>query len=345
MGARVSMQRYRSRRRALTGVSLAVALGGAFVACGGEDQGRPPAPVAAAPLAEGDTCADAAGFEFFPIIDFEGPPEVGMPPKDGLEAPRGTRLSCNPGLGASGEGGAGGAGAESDGGSGPLAPVPVCGFNLNFEQPTVCTVDAVTVPNAEQTTNHAANKPPWVGLEVPGGRCGAPTHAYHLVARNLGVCFNAANGRRGWGSNFSIDLKGPSNPDGTEFDASAWEGISFWARLGDGPSNRAITVIVGDAETSGAPYAEPNESGQTECLTTDIKYDSLKCDPFGVVVTLTREWAFYAIPFGQLKQKGYGQKAPRGAIDPTRIRRFQISTSTGDWDFYVDDLAFFRDKP
>jgi hypothetical protein len=159
------------------------------------------------------------------------------------------------------------------------------------------------------------------------------------------VCFSNANGRRGWGSNFTIDLKGLATPQGVAFDATGWTGIAFWARLGDGPSNRAISVLVGDADTSGEDYAEPNEDGWTACKTGDDSNDSVKCDPFGIAVTLTREWILYKIPFEDLKQKGYGQEAPDGVINRARIQRFQISTSTGDWDFYVDDLAFYRDKP
>jgi hypothetical protein len=171
------------------------------------------------------------------------------------------------------------------------------------------------------------------------------SHAYHLVATNLGVCFSAATGRRGWGSNFTIDLRGLTNLNGTEFDASAWDGIAFWARLGDGPSNEAINILVGDADTSGGDYAEPADSGWTECDTGVNKNDSVKCAPFGVAVTLTRDWVLHRIPWADLKQKGYGQEAPDRRINPARIWRFQISTSTGDWDFYLDDLAFYRENP
>lgn len=341
-----SLRRSPHRRRSIRGVGLFVALGTPFVACGGEDRGRPPAPVAPPPPdgAVGRACEGAAKYEYLSIIDFEGPPAVGKAPPNG-QAPRGTALSCNPALGPDGSGGEGGSGGSSAGAGGEGAVVPVCGFNFNFEQPSQCEDDPVSVSLGRQSTNLAANNPPWVGLEVPGGRCGMPTHAYHLVARNLGVCFNPANGRRGWGSNFSIDLLGDSNRLGSEFDASAWQGVSFWARKGDGPSNDAINILVGDADTSGGDYAEPAESGWTRCSTADEPNDSVKCDPFGVAVTLTEDWTLYTIPWATLKQKGYGQEAPDGKINPARIRRFQISTSTGDWDFYVDDLAFYRDKP
>lgn len=335
MGALGPVRGYPGRGAIRWSILLAT-LGTAFVACGGEDEGRPGDPTAPAPIAVRDACDDAARYEFLSIVDFEGPPAVGMAPAGG-QAPRGTALSCNPALGPGPDSGEGGAGGQ------PGAVVPVCGFNFNHDgTASECFLDLVS---SRKPAVNLAVSGPWVGMEIPGGRCGSPSHAYHLVARNLGVCFSTTTGRRGWGSNFSIDLDGTANPDGAEFDASAWDGIAFWARLGDGPTNRAISVIVGDAETSGADYVEPTPTGQTSCLTTDSRYDSLKCDPFGAAVTIKREWTLYTIAFADLKQKGYGQRAPRGTIDPSRIRRFQISTSTGDWDFYVDDLAFFRSKP
>jgi len=336
---------------AISGTGLLVA---AFVGCGGEDQGRPAPPAATAGTAGtagtgAVDCDVTAPYELITVIDFEGPPANGaaVPGKPPLQ---GTALSCNRELltGPGGEGGAGGEGGGAGAGGAPNASnAPVCGFNFNHDQTVIpgtgdCDRDPVAM--GEPTIN-LSTQSPWVGLEVPGGRCGEPTHAYHLEATNMGVCFSMTTGRRGWGSNFLIEFTGSTNPEGVEVDASAWDGVAFWARLGEGPSNSTINFVVGDAETSGADYETPSPSGWPACVTADHPSDAVKCDPFGVVVTLTKDWAFYAIPFADLKQKGYGQPAPRGAIDPSRIWRFQITTSTGDWDFFVDDISFYRNRP
>jgi len=361
MGAR-HFGRFPSIRGAsLSGVALLV--GVAFVACGGEDDGRPPPPGAASGSGGGstDACQAAQAYELISITDFEGPPAVSAPGAGKGQPPlQGTALSCNSGLlamGSSGEGGAGGQGGGSGNEGGEASTgddVPVCGFNFNFDSNRDdCNRDPVAM---EKFTCNLSTGSPWVGLEVPGGRCGVPTHAYHLEATGMGVCFNDTTGRRGWGSNFLIDFAGSTNPGGVEIDASDWEGIAFWARVGDGPSNTAISIVVGDAETSGGDYESLSPGGWSQCVTADCLNDpetglcvtapdTTKCDPFGAVVSLAPDWAFYAIPFAELKQKGYGQPAPGGAINPSRLSRIQISTSTGDWDFFVDDLSLYRSRP
>src|SRR5262249_11496376 len=68
--------------------------------------------------------------------------------------------------------------------------------------------------------------------------------------------------------------------------------------------------------------------------------DSEKCDPFGAAVLLTDEWRMVKIPFGRMVQKGYGMPTPSGRLDSAHITGLQFGLGPGDWDFWLDDVAF-----
>ena len=121
----------------------------------------------------------------------------------------------------------------------------------------------------------------------------------------------------GYGLNF-VDPKGP-------YDASAYEGVSFFARRSaDSASN--IRLKVPDAATS------PEAGICTECF-----------NDFGADIELTEEWQQYVFTFEQLSQmSGWGAPRP-GSIDATQLYglQFQVEGSGKTFDIWIDDISFY----
>jgi hypothetical protein len=186
------------------------------------------------------------------------------------------------------------------------------------------------------------------------GRCGNQESALHMFGRNVATC-TGSNGRLGWGASLEIRLSTSENlgadagaggasgaggagggagdavgPGEAGFDARDWEGISLWIR-GNASGARAFIVTVTDRATD-APF----------CSTAESVADAEKCDAFGTAITLTDQWTLVKAPFGALRQKGFGVPSPFGDIDPGNIKRLNMLVSAGDWDFWVDDVAFYR---
>jgi hypothetical protein len=121
------------------------------------------------------------------------------------------------------------------------------------------------------------------------------------------------------------------------FDASDYQGLSFWARRGDAPQ-RTLFVSVGEKYTD-----QLNLPAEEAFCVFDSDIDREKCDPFGAGIGLEREWRFYRIQFDSMKQRAFGKPSPNP--DPDRdIAGIKFSFESGDWDIWVDDVAFFRKK-
>src|SRR5262249_21894466 len=127
------------------------------------------------------------------------------------------------------------------------------------------------------------------------------------------------------------------------FDATEWDGVSFWARLGPGQSGITALATVGDPNTTDVagnmvPLNDPI-CGNPPCMTgrgtraptclANAQPPCL-CDPFGQAVQLFDYWEFYKIPFSVMRQKGYGRPEP--AIDLKHVISFKLSFGKGDWD-------------
>jgi hypothetical protein len=197
-------------------------------------------------------------------------------------------------------------------------------------------------------------------------RCG-DSYALHLRADTAD-----GGGLSMWGMNVGIDLRhNPNCPDQTNpdagsaanpcvFDASGWTGIAFWALLGPGSSATTALVTVGDPQTSsqlggneapelsypnnllkcGNPPCADNHPASTACVSTDVP--PCLCDPFGKAVGMVNHWEFYTIPFADMRQKGYGR--PETTFDLAHILNFTFNLGLGDWDVWIDDISFYKDK-
>jgi endoglucanase len=120
----------------------------------------------------------------------------------------------------------------------------------------------------------------------------------------------------GMGFNF-VDPKG-------KYDASAYKGISFWAKVGQG-SVTSIRLKVPDVST------DPDGKVCTECF-----------NDFGSDIELTTTWTQYTFPWNSLSQlQGWGNPHP-GAIDPKQVYgvQFQVNSPGQSFDVWVDEVAF-----
>jgi endoglucanase len=108
------------------------------------------------------------------------------------------------------------------------------------------------------------------------------------------------------------------------FDASKYEGISFFARRG-ADSSGTVRLKVPDRATS------PEAGECTECF-----------NDFGADLELGEEWQHYVFRFEQLEQlPGWGSPRP-ASIDAAALYglQFQVSGAGTQFDVWIDDLAF-----
>lgn len=303
------------------------------VACGGEDRGRPAGASRGSELPKVDQCAIAARYEadHRSIVSFEPDPAL---PDD--------RAVCE------------------------LAGAMSCSFYFNYD--TALSVGSLNeslnpiCPRSEPATTNIPTPSNIPTTPLSEERCGASGSAFRLVATNIATCTRPDTGRTGWGGSLDITLPQTTGfcGDGSSclfengrlscadgslcveraYDASAFDGISLWVKKGEGPSNSAVIVSVVDQYSGGAGFCD--QSDPNAMPGSPPVPDTEKCDGFGVAVTLTDEWTFVPIPFKAMRQKGFGKPSPLGAVDSSHLARIQILLTPGDWDFWIDDLRFFR---
>lgn len=108
------------------------------------------------------------------------------------------------------------------------------------------------------------------------------------------------------------------------YDATAYKGISFWAKVGPG-STPNVRLKVPDITT------DPEGKICKECF-NDYGYD----------LVLSTEWKQFFIPYIAMKQlKGWG--SPRGSgIDSSQIYglQWQVNEKGAPYDVWVDEIQF-----
>jgi hypothetical protein len=137
-----------------------------------------------------------------------------------------------------------------------------------------------------------------------------------------------------WGSLLGLNLAYGEHTDGTDgtlaYDASAYSGIEFWARIGDTSTDR-VRFAVSDVN---------NEPDGGMC--TDDPASTDQCfDTFGTYLNgLTPAWRHYRVPFTSLVQRNFGH--PAAAVATNAVYSVQFNFDPGSvFDFWVDDIAFF----
>lgn len=172
---------------------------------------------------------------------------------------------------------------------------------------------------------------------IEGGRCGSTT-ALHVY----GGPFSDYGGGLYEGLNADDPNDDLDQIVGT--DASEWDGIVFWARaMPDGRKNIRLDVSdvnTDDTRNKAEFVGPPNPDG---CL-PDAPEDgpSIGCDKFGSFATLDDKWRAFALDFVEMRQAGWGLQQKRFATED--IWSLNFSFAHGYWDFWIDDVAFFRRK-
>jgi hypothetical protein len=77
----------------------------------------------------------------------------------------------------------------------------------------------------------------------------------------------------------------------------------------------------------------------------DAPVDSQKCDRYGAGIGLENRWRFVKIPFAAMQQRGYGIKSPAGRLMVEALLGFGIYMDIGNWDFWIDQVAYYKDAP
>jgi hypothetical protein len=179
---------------------------------------------------------------------------------------------------------------------------------------------------------------PPVAEPIVGGRCDS-RYAMHVAGGpfidwggNMGFSFSPALNAT------SVDVTDPTS--GETRKGQNYEGITFWGRLG-GASGNNLRLEVGEPHTDqnytgnlGGPICNPN--------TTDDNSEE-GCDKFGAIAQLRGNWQRFFIPFAEMRQGGWGRRAEQ--FDLTQLLSFSMFYAQGTWDFWIDDLAFYRQRP
>jgi hypothetical protein len=132
-----------------------------------------------------------------------------------------------------------------------------------------------------------------------------------------------------WGAGMGFNFNDPGNGEGGSnmmtYDASAYSGLMFWARVGSA-STASIRLNISDKQTDPAG---------------GICAPMAKCsDDFGVALTLTTDWQAYTVKFSDLAQEGWGQAVATG-FDAKNVYAVHFQVTKGStFDVWVDDLYF-----
>jgi endoglucanase len=137
------------------------------------------------------------------------------------------------------------------------------------------------------------------------------------AARITGTLAGSERAYAGFGINF-VDPKGP-------FDASAFDGIAFFARRGaDSPANVRLKVPDGNTDPDGKTCSE--------CF-----------NDFGADLELQTQWQQFTFRFDELGQMpGWGAPRP-GSIDSKRVFgvQWQVAAAGTSYELWIDDVVFF----
>ncbi|WP_437619046.1 hypothetical protein [Sorangium sp. So ce1151] len=136
-----------------------------------------------------------------------------------------------------------------------------------------------------------------------------------------------------WGAGVGVDL---SSDEGVKsaYDASAYTGMVFWAKLGSADAATSMTVLISDGSTT-------PEGG-----VCDPADDTKQCyDNWAKTISLTTDWQPVVIPFETLKQGGWGATPATTSIDTSALYSLQFQTGAATtFDLYIDDVGFYTEQ-
>jgi hypothetical protein len=187
---------------------------------------------------------------------------------------------------------------------------------------------------ASQSPSYFAKPVP--AERIPGGRCGSQ-YAFHVISGPFSK----------WGGQLGINFSPPKcvalncPSDSAAVAGGPYDGISFWVRTAPG-SGTAFRVQVGESHTD-FKYPEPGDAGPP-CVDNvglvSPNDTSGGCDSFGSYVELNPIWQFVTLPFEEMRQAGWGKRAP--FFDIQHISNLTFFYGPGVWDIWIDDIAFYK---
>ncbi len=136
-----------------------------------------------------------------------------------------------------------------------------------------------------------------------------------------------------WGAGVGFTLNGP-DMGLFAYDASAYTGIVFWAKLGDAGAVTTMKVNLSDkvSEPAGGICDESGEDEAKKCF-----------DHWFYTARLGTEWAPIVIPFEELTRDGTGAEPTAEAVDVAGLYVIEFRFAQGeDFDVYIDDVGFYR---
>jgi hypothetical protein len=251
-------------------------------------------------------------------------------------------------------------GEQATGTDGSLAPpYDPCEDNSKIEKVVVADFESALVVSGFTGSDGTAPDsqlspvpPAMPASPLEAAKCAAdaaPGSALHIVATGL----------TGYGYTFGFNGLNmlPGAGGATYFDASEWDGLSMWVRKGSGPSSSSIFASVSERFTDPAgaslfPASEADVLLDTGAycaydafdVTGDQVSDPLltQCDRFGVGIGIATEWRFFKVPFARMRQRAYGRPSTQATPDP-KILELDFGLDGPSWDFWIDELSFYRD--
>jgi hypothetical protein len=155
---------------------------------------------------------------------------------------------------------------------------------------------------------------PFTPTAIPGGR-GTSMHAAHT----------SGSGFTTWGAGMAFDLNNAGGAGAVKgvYDASAYTGLTFWAKIDSGSGAVRLNVADKDTDPSGG-----------------VCSPAAKCnDHYGSNLTLTTTWTEYTIAFSSLTQQGWGEVAP--GFNAKQLMAIQFQSGPGvSFDVWIDDISF-----
>jgi hypothetical protein len=186
---------------------------------------------------------------------------------------------------------------------------------------------------------------------------------------NAAVVLRAAH-NNDWGCLFG------SNSVGAPRDASAYDGLSFWARA-PGNTTKGFIVLMDDPNTTVPDASLPHNctnlgsiTGGPQTINVTIDGQSVQAssgatrptypeecgNSYSAVMLVTSDWAFYTIPFARFQQTALPNRVPNavltqvGTVPGTALLTDQIYTlvirfpKEATAELWIDNLAFYRKK-
>jgi hypothetical protein len=170
------------------------------------------------------------------------------------------------------------------------------------------------------------------------GRCGSK-YAFHVIAGP----FSKWGGQLGhtFGTPICATSEADCPVDSAPIPGGPYDGIAFWARVVPG-SGSSMRIQVGESHTD-VKYPETGDAGPPCVDNVGIENPNNTtdgCDSFGSFVTLNSDWQFFALPFEEMRQAGWGKRAP--FFDIQHISNITFFYAQGVWDIWLDDISFYK---